>query len=57
MLWIVQIIWIIVVGIAELITPSYLSLIIAIANFFIPDAVPVIDEVIGAVIAVKKLMD
>lgn len=51
-----QIIWIIVV-IAELVAPSYLSLIIAIANFFIPDAVPVLDEVIGVVIAVKKLMD
>lgn len=53
----VAIIWVIAVVVVELIAPSYLALIIAIANFFVPDVVPVIDEVLGAVIAVKKLTD
>lgn len=51
------IIWVIAVIVVELIAPSYISVLIVIANIFIPDAVPVLDEVIGAVIAVKKLTD
>lgn len=49
--------YIITIGIivAELIAPAYVSVFIAIANIFVPDAVPCIDEIVGAVIAVKKL--
>lgn len=49
------IIWILIIVIAELIAPEYVAVLIAIANIFIPDQVFLIDEVLGIVIAIKRI--
>lgn len=51
----ISIIFVIVVLLVQLLAPSYISLIILIANFFLPDAVPLIDEALGLAITIGKL--
>ena len=51
-----NIIWILIVVIAELIVPEYVSVLIAIANIFIPDSVAYIDEILGIIIAIKRIL-
>lgn len=53
----VQIVWIIIVAIVELVAPTYISVLLAIGNIIFPDTTPVVDEVIGGLIAFKKLSD
>ena len=50
-----SIIYIIFVLIVQIVAPSYVSILIAIAKIFIPDTVPVIDEVLSLYVAVAKL--
>lgn len=45
----------IIVMIVYLILPAPLQIIICIANFFLPDTIPVIDEVVMTVGVIKKL--
>ena len=51
----INILFVVIVLVVQLIAPSYLSVLIFIANCFVPDMVPVIDEVLGLVIAICKL--
>ncbi len=50
-----SILFVIIVLIVQIIAPSYISVLIFIANCFLPDTVPVIDEVLGCAIAIGKL--
>lgn len=53
----IALIWVVIILAVEYISPKYVSLVIILANFFVPDAVPVIDEVLGLAIGAKKLME
>lgn len=52
-----RIIWIIIVAVVELVVPKYISILIAIGNLIFPDTTPFVDEIIGCLIAIKKLSD
>lgn len=45
----------IVVILVEVFAPSYISIIVAIADVLIPDSIPLIDEAVGIGIVVSRL--
>lgn len=45
-----------VIILVELFAPTYIGLLAAILNFFMPDSVPYIDEIVGMVVMGKKLL-
>lgn len=51
----INIIFVIIVLIVQSVAPSYISILIFIANCFVPDSVPLIDEVLGLIISIGKL--
>ena len=54
---IIAIVWIVAVAFVEMIVPEWLAVILAIANIFVPDMVPMLDEVVGIAIVIKRLID
>ena len=50
-----HIIFVLAVILVEAIAPVYISIVIAIANCFLPDFVPALDEIAGAMVIVGKL--
>ena len=50
-----DIILMLVVIVIEVFAPSYISIIVAIADVLIPDSIPLIDEAIGIGIVVSRL--
>lgn len=45
-----------VIIVVELVAPTYIGLLAAILNFFMPDSIPYIDEIVGMVVMGKKLL-
>ncbi len=51
----IQTAWVGIMILLELCTPKGLAVLAVFANIFIPDMVPLIDEVLGVIITVKRL--
>lgn len=53
---VISIAWVVIIVLAELFTPKWAAVLIALANIFIPDMVPFIDEILGVIIAAKRIL-
>ena len=50
-----QVILMVVVIVVQLCAPTYISILIALVNLFLPDSMPIIDEALNIAVVIGKL--
>ena len=53
----IRLLWVVAVLLVELIAPTFVSVLVVIANMFLPDMVPFVDEILGVAVVLKKMSD
>lgn len=48
--------WVVIIVLAELFTPKWVAVLLALANIYVPDMVPIIDEILGIIIVIKRIL-
>ena len=51
----IRLLWVVAVLLVELIAPTFVSVLVVIANMFLPDMVPFVDEILGVAVVLKKM--